>query len=629
MLLILDNCEHVLREAARLVGAIVGACPEVTILVTSREGLGIAGEQTRTVPSLGTPDGRERSASEVSAHDAVRLFVDRASQVRSGFAVDDSNAASVAKIVQQLDGIPLAIELAAARVRAMGPVEISAHLDERFRLLTGGSRTALERHQTLRGAVDWSYDLLSATEQAVFDRLSVFAGGFTLAAAQAVVADDAVGTFEVLECLTELVAKSMVVADDDGEGGVRYRLLETLRQYGRERLDRRGGADDLRRRHAAFFVSFAEDADRAVKGREELHAVRSLLRELDNMRVAFRWSHDVREADLPLRLVAALGFFGWGRESTGVHDWAVEAAGLVDAESHPLFGRACGWASMGVFNTTGDTDRAMALAERGIDAAAAHGHSPGPWPHLTLGSIAMLLGHLDVTERAWVEAAALARDDSPPEVAIILASLATAQHFGGRHGEAVATARQAADLARRGGNPTAVSYSASTLGYALATNSPREAISVLEEGLLEAERIDNYKSLAIGLQALGMAHTSIGNVAAALAAYRRGIELAIRNGDHTFVFAILDRASVLLSTRGHPEQAVLLSSSLDSHYAGFISFPGIGRREAIESARRQIGADRFERLEQMGAAMSFAEVLSYSRDAIDRALVEAGVGPDA
>ena len=245
LLLVLDNCEHVLRASAGLVGELVRECPGARVLATSREGLNVAGERILVVASLDVPDDAgpihdkavdDATVDAITRSDAVRLFAERARAVRAGFDIDAGNAAAVAQVCRRLDGVPLAIELAAARIGMLTPAELAERLDQRFRVLTGIERGAVERHQTLRAAIDWSYDLLTEPERRVLERLSVFAGGFTLAAAEAVAAGPDVDTFDVFELLAALVARSLVVADREGTG-TRYRLLETIRQYAQERLD--------------------------------------------------------------------------------------------------------------------------------------------------------------------------------------------------------------------------------------------------------------------------------------------------------------------------------------------------------------------------------------------------------
>jgi predicted ATPase/class 3 adenylate cyclase len=241
LLLILDNCEHLVTACAVLAETLLRACPNLSILATSREGLGIAGETTWRIPSLSLPDvqhfsfGAPDVASALSHYESVRLFIDRALAVAPAFAVTNHNAPAVAQICQHLDGIPLAIELAAVRVKVLAPEQIAARLDDRFRLLTGGSRTALPRQQTLRALVDWSYDLLTGPERILFRRLSVFAGGWLLEASEGICAGDGVEELEVLDLLAQLVDKSLVLAEEH-VGEARYGLLETLRQYGTEKL---------------------------------------------------------------------------------------------------------------------------------------------------------------------------------------------------------------------------------------------------------------------------------------------------------------------------------------------------------------------------------------------------------
>ena len=252
MLVLLDNCEHLLDAAAELVDQLLARCPFVCVLATSREALDVPGEQVIRLRSLELPD-TEVALDELVRVDATRLFVERAAAVGSQLRFEPSDAKPIAEICRRLDGIPLAIELAAARVVALSPSEIAGHLDERFRLLTGGRRASLERHHTLRAAVDWSYSLLEDTERLVFDRLGVFPSTFDADAAIAV-AGDGIENWDVIDALSSLVAKSMLVADRAPSGSTRYQMLETLRHYARERLDSAGTADACRRRHAQHYA---------------------------------------------------------------------------------------------------------------------------------------------------------------------------------------------------------------------------------------------------------------------------------------------------------------------------------------------------------------------------------------
>lgn len=297
-LLVLDNCEHLVAACATLANGLLRTCPGLTLLATSREPLGIAGESVWRVPPLTLPDGSGDDAladspSTLARYEAIRLFEERARAALPAFSLTNQNAPAVVQICRRLDGIPLAIELAAARSRGLAPEQLSTRLNDRFRLLTGGSRTALARHQTLRALVDWSYELLSEPERVLLQRLSVFAGGWTLDAAEVVCAGDDLETGDVLELLLQLVDRSLVLAEDTDAGrtpGVRYRLLETLRQYGAEKLYEAGDEDVMRGRHLSWCLGLAEVAGPSLRSRGTTDQDRRLDVEHDNLRAALGWS---------------------------------------------------------------------------------------------------------------------------------------------------------------------------------------------------------------------------------------------------------------------------------------------------------------------------------------------------
>jgi predicted ATPase/class 3 adenylate cyclase/DNA-binding CsgD family transcriptional regulator len=292
MLVVLDNCEHLLDACANLVVTVLGGAPGLTLLATSREPIGMAGEATWRVPSLSLAD------------EAIELFADRARLARPDFSLSDGNAAAVADICARLDGMPLAIELAAARVRALSLIEILDSLRDRFRLLTGGSRTAVRRQQTLRASVDWSHALLTEPERVLFRRLAVFYGGFDLDAAQTVAGSGAVERYQVLDQLTLLVDKSLVVTDESG-GRTRYRLLETVRQYALEKLGESGEADAVRTRHRDHYTAIAAVLE-APAGSDYERRVEQAEIEIDNLRAAFGWSRENSDIELALTLASAL-----------------------------------------------------------------------------------------------------------------------------------------------------------------------------------------------------------------------------------------------------------------------------------------------------------------------------------
>jgi predicted ATPase/class 3 adenylate cyclase/DNA-binding CsgD family transcriptional regulator len=310
MLVVLDNCEHLLDACAALIVALLEACPGLTLLVTSREPIGVAGEVSWRVPSLSPTD------------EAVELFTDRARRTRSDFEISDDNAAVVAEICRRLDGLPLAIELAAARVRALSLTEILDSLHDRFRLLTGGARTAVRRQQTLRASVDWSHALLTEPERVLFRRLAVFLGGFDLDAAQAVAGGGDVQRYQVLDQLSLLVDKSLVVAENL-RGRTRYRLLETVRQYAQEKLGESGEADSVRARHRDYYTSMAALLDpRAGRNYEQCNEQAEI--EVDNLRAAFGWSRENSDVESALALASSLAdaslTLGHGREGLAWFD---------------------------------------------------------------------------------------------------------------------------------------------------------------------------------------------------------------------------------------------------------------------------------------------------------------------
>jgi predicted ATPase/class 3 adenylate cyclase/DNA-binding CsgD family transcriptional regulator len=320
MLLVLDNCEHLLDACAALIVGLQGGCPAVTLIATSREPIGVAGEVGWRVPSLSLAD------------EAIELFADRARRVRSDFRLTDETVAAAAEICRRLDGVPLAIELAAARVRVLSLTEIRDGLHDRFRLLTGGARTAVRRQQTLRASVDWSHALLTEPERILFARLAVFMGGFDLDAAEAVAGGADVKRFQVLDLLTLLVDKSLVVAENPS-GAMRYRLLETVRQYALEKLGESGQADAVRTRHRDYYTALAAVLDAPTStGHGQLLEQADI--EIDNLRAAFTWSRENSEIGLASQLVSSLQelWLGRGRVLDGL---AWFDAVLADQDARP------------------------------------------------------------------------------------------------------------------------------------------------------------------------------------------------------------------------------------------------------------------------------------------------------
>ncbi|HUF00058.1 MAG TPA: adenylate/guanylate cyclase domain-containing protein [Anaerolineales bacterium] len=334
LLLILDNCEHLIETCAKTSEALLRACPKLKILASSREALEVAGEVAYRVPSLTTPDPDHLPPLEEFLEvESIRLFIERAANAKTDFKLTKDNASFIAQICFRLDGIPLAIELAAARVKMMSPEQIASRLGDRFRLLTGGSRTALPRQQTLRALIDWSYSLLSEPEKTLFRRLAVFVGGWSLEAAEAVCGEER-GELDVLDPLTRLVDKSLVFVEEEFIGEMRYHRLESIRHYSREKFFDTDEVEIVRDRHLEFFLQFAELADENLQGRDQFIWVNRMLAEMDNLRTALEWGLS-RKPFSALRIVGAMNIL-WpisGYSAEGFR-WAQKA--LEQVENIPI-----------------------------------------------------------------------------------------------------------------------------------------------------------------------------------------------------------------------------------------------------------------------------------------------------
>ena len=318
LLLILDNCEHLIEASAQYAEQILADCAKLKILATSRERLGLFSERTWHVPSLPLPEiQRTPSPKELGENASVALFAERARAINPDFLLTVQNASSIAQICQRLDGIPLAIELAAARIKVLSVDEIASHLTDRFSVLTSGSRTALPRHQTLRATIDWSYDLLTEPERILFRRLAIFAGGFTLEGIEEV-CSQGLNRADLLDLLGRLVDKSLVMVDvASSRTETRYRLLETIREYARQKMDAAGETTELQNRHLQYFVGLAEEAEKNTFGAASVRYHQRLDQELDDIRIAMKWSIQAHRATMAFRLAAALFYFWYNRSPLG------------------------------------------------------------------------------------------------------------------------------------------------------------------------------------------------------------------------------------------------------------------------------------------------------------------------
>lgn len=493
ILLLLDNCEHLLDACARTAHELLRNSPSLRIIATSREPLGISGENQLQLAPLASPDpAAVRGADEALASDAVRLFVDRALAVHPGFALTDRNAAAVCQICRRLDGIPLAIELAAARVRALPVDQIASRLDDRFRLLTGGSRMAVTRHQTLRATLDWSYDLLSAEERAVLRRLSVFAGGMSLEAAEQVCAGTTIARDDVLDLMARLVDKSLLVLDESGPSS-RYRLLDMVRQYAREQLLESNEAEEAFERHRDWFLELVERAKADFfRGPDPAETLAEFDREHDNLRAALEWSASEPSGAGPgLRLAAGLwryweirGYLVEGRR------WLDRTLAATDGEVSAL--RANTLTGAGILaSMQGDWQAASAFHSESLVQHRALGN-----PHSiayaanNLANVALELNDLDRAKELYDEALAIVRDSGDQRgSAIALINLADVVSRQGEHAAAAKLFEESVEVFERFGD---------RWGMAFALDSA--ALAARREGQLERARALHEQSLALSRQ---------------------------------------------------------------------------------------------------------------------------------
>jgi predicted ATPase/DNA-binding CsgD family transcriptional regulator len=540
MLLLLDNCEHLIEDCARLVDALLDSCEHLRVLATSREALGVAGEVNWTVPSLTVPDAGDLPDPEgLAGYEAVRLFVERARSRLPGFVLTQENAPAVADICRELDGIPLAIELATAWVVALSVKQIAERLNDSLGLLTTGDRTRAPRQRTLRAALGWSHELLSEPERELFGRLSVFAGGWTLEAAEAVGAGGPVEAGEVLELLTALVDKSLVVAEGSGAGELRYRMLEPVRQYALERLEEGDRAEETRRRHAEFFVCLAEEARPMLRATPQVEWLERLEKENANLRGVLSWALSTDDIPTAARLGWGLWPFWWirNRPNEGWR-WMKQILRRKDALALPLRIQAIVAAEAMAYGQ-GDAEAVVRYAGElmGLSREVGGSAFAESFAHGGLGLVATLQGDFERATRHLEEGLPLFREAGEDGLAAQSYTwLGTVLLLRGDHEGARRRFEEGLALGRGIGDRLSVCYALFNLAQlALATSDYDAAFRRLAEGIAPSEELGDLGNVAYILEGLGVVAGSRGAAlrAARLLGASEGLISAIGLRGHT------------------------------------------------------------------------------------------------
>lgn len=584
LLCVLDNCEHLVEACAELAEALLQRCARLRILATSRQVLGVVGETTWRVPALRIPDSsRLMPPDELERFDTVQLFIERAQAALPSFALTAGTAASVARICQRLDGIPLAIELAAARVRTLPISEIDRRLSDRFQLLTTGSRTSLPRHRTLQATLDWSHGLLDDTERRVFRRLSVFRGGFSYEAAEVVCADTdaSQSTPSVLDGLSSLIDKSLVILEQEAGEAPHLVLLETVREYSRAQLQSAGEVEAIEGRHAAHYLALADQIWRGLRGGEQGVWFVRVDSEFDNLRACFEWGleHDPRSS---LQLTVALERYWITFRRGEGYNWAWRSLAAVPEPSE----------------------------------VRAHALSNASW-------LAASQGAFDEARRLADECSAIARDLGSVEYqgrALNLLSVITAwEGLPGWPGVALPLVEDAEELVRQSGDYEALTRIINNHGALLdAAGKSDQACDKLRDGLvLATESGDTWWITAIE-GSLGTAALHAGDRQAAEASWRHELELAGGMGALQTAMEALTGLARLAHGDGEEDRSLRLLAAAGEFFrraGGVVDAPDASlAREVQDAGRRALGAEQADTAWREGARMSLAEAVRYALD---------------
>lgn len=625
LLLILDNCEHVVEASAHLTNELLQNAPNLKILATSRVALNLAGEMIYPVHPLEFPDPqRALPLPELTQYEAVRLFTERAITGRVAFSMTNENAPAVAQICQQLDGIPLAIELAAARIRAASPEQIAARLGDRFNLLTGGARTALPRQQTLRATMDWSYGLLPESERMLLNQLSVFTGTFSLEVVESIFIGKNETKTNTLDLLTALVDNSLVIVEE-GNIETRYKLLETVRQYALEKLTESGEADAVRDRHLDYFLKLTEQAEPNLRSAQQLIWLNRLETEHDNLRVALEWSLGRDDAEVCLRFTGA-GWFFWGMrgyraEGSRFLKAALEKPG---AEKHSAErGKALtGLAYMARYQ--GDLVASQNAAQESVTIWREVGDNW--WLAFTLGRVGgnlFLQGDLIEAKRIQEEAVTLAREaENKWALGDVLGNLSGVLTNSGDYREARSVQEEGLAVYREVGDKSCIAEALQGLGTLAHMQGDYEQATVLFKESLEIYRELHYVGGLLSLLfELGCIVLGQEDDQQAATLFTEALVLAQKTDDQNTLAHALAGLGGVAGARGRFEQAVLLLGASESIFnaLGVEIFSLFHHRlpdynRWVENARSQLDESTFKAVWAKGMAMSTEDSIKYALD---------------
>jgi predicted ATPase len=559
VLLVLDNCEHLLDTTSELVEQILQWCPGVQVLATSREPLGIPAEVVWSVPPLPVPLRVDLPLAELQQVPAVQLFVERARAAQPDFELDEENHEAVAELCIRLDGVPLALELAAARMRSMSPTQLAERLPERFRVLAGSRRATDPRHHTLRDLVEWSYDLLTPVEQLLFDRLSVFAGPFVLEQAERVASGNGIDERDIAGLLGVLVDKSMLAAH-----GGRFRLLETLREFGREQLAERPDADAIRDTHVAVHAELSRDAARGLNGPHERQWMDDLTASFDDVRDAHRAAVAADDVDSAVRIVIGVREYAWRRIRYEHLAWADVTVAMPGASEHPLYPVLLGVVAYGHF-VRGELEPAIEVGNRAVAEAERLGS-------LTAGLAERALGNayffrLQRDEAVGLMAQMVAAADATGAPAVLAHAYymcSVAQTSIGDPERAREFAALSAAAAIESGSPTALALADYARAISVAADDPARALALFDRSVQRGESVGNRWIRAFALTESLWIRAQQGDPIGALAGYRDVIDTWFRGSDSANLLLSLRYVAAILASLERDEPAAVLYGALES-----------------------------------------------------------------